>query len=385
LAVQQDVLVVGAGPAGSYAAMALARLGHRVLVFERQPEVGDAVCCTGIVSRESFDRFPETNDAVIAEISSARLLSPSGKELVLSSEVPQAYIVDRARFDQALAARAKREGAEYLLSARVADISPRDGCVEMAVEHGGVTTAFTGRVAVVGSGFGGRLSRKLGLGQPGDSVLGAQAHAEIQGVCETECYFSQSVAPGFFAWVVPTSPGRGLVGLLTRRRPGLYLERFLSKLAAEGKVASWDAAFKYGGIPLVPLRRACTQRVVVIGDAAGHCKPTTGGGIYYGLLGAQAAVRVVNEALRADDLSGRCLSGYDRAWRALLAKELQLGYIARRMYENLSDKQIDQIFAVVERSGIHHELLRSPESSFDWHAGSLLKAVRGAMRPKQSR
>ena len=385
MAEQHDVLVVGAGPAGSYAALALARLGHRVLVFERQSEIGDAVCCTGIVSRESFNKFPETNDAIIAEVSSARLLSPSGKELVLSKEVPQACIVDRARFDQALAARARREGAEYLLPARVTDIVPRDRCVEMSVEHDGVTTLFTGKVAVISSGFGGRLPRKLGLGQPGDSALGAQAQAELQDVRDTECYFSQSVAPGFFAWVVPTSPGRGLVGLLTRRKPGLYLGRFLSKLAAEGKVTSWDAAFRYGGIPLVPLRKSCTQRVVVIGDAAGHCKPTTGGGIYYGLLGTQAAVRVVNEALHADDVSARRLSRYDAAWRALLAKELQLGYIARRMYENLSDKQIDRIFAVVERSGLHHELPRSPGSSFDWHAGSLLRAVRGAMRPKQSR
>ncbi len=370
---------------GSYAALALARLGHRVLVLERQSEVGAAVCCTGIVSRESFDRFPETNNAIVGEVSSARLLSPSGKELVLTREVPQAYVVDRARFDQALADRARREGAEYLLSARVADIVPRDECVEMAIERGGVTTAVTGRVAVVSSGFGWRLPRKLGLGQAGDSVLGAQAHAELRGVRETECHFSQSIAPGFFAWVVPTSPGRGLVGLLTRRKPGLYLERLLSKLSAEGKVASWDARFRYGGIPLVPLRKTSTQRVVVIGDAAGHCKPTTGGGIYYGLLGAQAAVSVVNEALRADDLSSRHLSRYDAAWRALLAKELQLGYIARRMYENLSDRQIDQIFAVVERSGIHKQLLSSTDSSFDWHAGSLLKALRGAIRPKTSR
>jgi len=380
-----DVLVVGAGPVGSYAALSLARLGHRVLVFERQSEVGDAVCCTGIVSRESFDRFPETNEAIVSEVSSARLLSPSGRELVLSREVPQAYIVDRPRFDQALADRAMREGAEYMLSSRVADIVPRDSCVEISVEHGGVTTMFRGRIAVVSSGFGGRLPRKLGLGQPGDSVLGVQAHAELRDVPDTECHFSQGIAPGFFAWVVPTSPGCGLVGLLTRRRPRLHLERFLSKLAAEGKVASWDAAFRHGGIPLVPLRRCCTQRVVVIGDAAGHCKPTTGGGIYYGLLGAWAAVAVVNEALRADDASARRLSRYDTAWRALLAKELQLGYIARRMYENLNDKQIDQIFAVVEKSGIHHELLRSPDSSFDWHAGSLLGAVRGAMRRKRSR
>jgi flavin-dependent dehydrogenase len=161
----------------------------------------------------------------------------------------------------------------------------------------------------------------------------------------------------------------------------VYLERLLGRLSAEGVVASHDSRFSYGGVPLLPLRKACAQRVVVVGDAAGHCKPTTGGGIYYGLLGAMNAAIVLDEALREDDLSAKRLSRYETGWRSLIAKELQVGYLARRMYESLSDKQVDRVFAAVRRSRIHEMLLRSPDSSFDWHSGALLKVMRDSIRP----
>jgi geranylgeranyl reductase family protein len=376
--------VAGGGPIGSYAALALARLGHRVLVLERHHDVGHAVCCTGIVGKDCLDRFPEANNGVVAEVTSAKLFSPSGAELVLHKEEPQAYVVDRPLFDQALARRAQDEGAEYLLGAKVIDVSVTGDSVELAVEEDHGSAVFTGRSVVIASGFGTQLTAKVGLGRPGDSARGAQAQVAVTDTNAVHCYFSQSVAPGFFAWLVPTSPGRGLVGLLTRRSPKVYLERLLAGLVAEGRITSHNPRFTYGGVPLLPLRKTFARRVVVVGDAAGHCKPTTGGGIYYGLLGAREAAKVLDKALQSNELSSRHLSQYDISWRSLFGKELQVGYIARRMYENLSDKQVDRIFATVQRSGIHEALLRSPDSSFDWHAGSLLKILRQAIMPGAS-
>lgn len=379
------MLVIGAGPIGSYAALSLARLGYRVMVFERRPDVGLAVCCTGIVGKECLDRFPDANNAVVAEVNSTTLFSPTGRPLRLEKETAQAYVVDRPQFDKALAARAKGDGAEYMLSANVVEIVRRDRCVEVTVERDAELASYTGRVAILSTGFGGPLAEQMGLGKIKDFVVGAQARVQLKGLNEIECYFGQTIAPGFFAWLVPTSPGYGLVGLLTRRKSRVYLERLLSRLSDEGKIDSHDPAFTYGGIPLLPLRRTYAERVVVVGDAAGHAKPTTGGGVYYGLLGARAAANVLDSALRADDLSPRSLARYETEWRAVLAKELQLGYLARRMYENLSDSQIDRIFQFVERTGIHEELLRAADSSFDWHAGAVLKALRDSIRFRPDR
>jgi len=369
-------MVVGAGPAGSYLAYRLAKLGHRVIVFEQRPKVGDAVCCTGIVGKECFDRFPIANNAILTQASSAKFFSPSGKLLSLRKETVQAYVIDRAAFDGALSRRAQDEGADYLLSARVDDIALAGHCVRAEVAYGGRMTNFDAKVVVISSGFGVSLPKRLGLGKIGDFVLGAQAEVDAKGLDEVEVYFGQSIAPGFFAWLVPTSSGKALAGLLTRRSPGWYLKNLLSRLFVEGKIASPEAEPTYGGIPLTPLRKTYRERLVVVGDAAGHVKPTTGGGIYYGLLCADMAADTVHEALCADDLSAKRLARYERAWKRMLARELQIGYLARRLYEKLSDSQIERIFDLIHSNNIHEELLQSPDFSFDWHGDSVLRALR---------
>ena len=131
-----------------------------------------------------------------------------------------------------------------------------------------------------------------------------------------------------------------------------------------------------GGIPLRPLAKCCAERAVVVGDAAGQAKPTTGGGIYYGLLSADMAVDTVHEAVMDNDFSARRLSRYDARWRKRLLKELQLGYLARRVYENLTDAQIEGVFDVARSNGIVQDVLASSDSAFDWHGAAILRAMK---------
>lgn len=369
-------MVVGAGPAGSYLAHRLAKLGYKVIVFERRLKVGDAVCCTGIVGKECIDRFPISDTAILAQESSARFFSPMGKSLRLAKGTVQAYVIDRAASDYALAQEAQEEGAEYLLSTRVEDIALVDDRVRVGVEYQGKTSNFEGKMVIISNGFGSPLPQRLGLGQISDFVLGAHAEVSVGEVEEVEVYFGQEVAPGFFAWLVPTSPGKALAGLLSRRSPDFCLRNLLSRLVVQGKIASAEVGSTYGGIPLTPLPKTSRERVIVVGDAAGQVKPTTGGGIYYGLLCADIAADTVHEALRADDLSAKRLGRYEKDWKGMLARELQIGYWARRLYERLSDRQIERIFDIIQSNNIHEVLLQSQDFSFDWHGDSILKALR---------
>ncbi|MEE8469716.1 MAG: NAD(P)/FAD-dependent oxidoreductase [Dehalococcoidia bacterium] len=371
-----DVIVVGAGPVGSYLAYRLGKQGYKVSVFERRPVVGEAVCCTGIVSKECLDRFAISDTTVAAPANSCRVFSPSGKLLRLRKETPQAYVINRPAFDDALARKAQEAGADYFLSTKVAGVTLVDHRVRAEVEFRGKTRMVEGEVVIMSNGFGFSLPRRLGLGQVGDFVLGAQAEVSAVGVDDVEVYLGQDVAPGFFAWLVPTSPTRALVGVLSRRRPGLYMRRLLSKLFAQGKIASPEAEVNYGGIPLRPLPKTHGERMVVVGDAAGQVKPTTGGGIYYGLLCADVAVDTIHEAMCAGDFSARRLNSYEKRWRRMLGRDLLIGYWGRRLYEGLSDQRIDHIFDVIQSNGIHEELLQSPDFSFDWHGNSILSLVK---------
>ena len=230
------------------------------------------------------------------------------------------------------------------------------------------------RVIVIANGFGSKLAGDLGLGSIGDFVMGAQAEVQVENLEEVEVYFGKEVAPAFFAWLVPTAPGRALAGLLSRRSPGIHLRKLIASLAADKKIVSDNVTLSYSGVPLKPLPKSCMDRVLVVGTAAGQVKPTTGGGIYFGLLGADIAVDTLKKALIDDDLSSATLASYERGWREKLGRELRTGYWMRKFYEMLTDKQVDGMFNLVQTSGILEELLEAEDLSFDWH-GNVVSRV----------
>jgi len=361
------VIVIGGGPAGSHAAYKLAGAGHEVVVLEQKQRPGEQICCTGIVGRECVSSFAIDNNVILRQANSARLFPPSGKPLRVCRQETQAYILDRAAFDKAMAGRAQGNGAEYILNCRVSNIETSDDRVEVEAICHGERLKLAARAVIIAAGFGSKLGERVGLGKIGDFVMGAQAEVETTGVDEVEVYFSQETAPGFFAWLVPTAPGRALVGLLSRRSPGHYLRKLMASLLAQGKIISAEAKLNYDGVPLKPLPRTYGNRLLVIGDAAGQVKPTTGGGIYYGLLCADMAAKTLHPALENDDLSANKLASYQREWKKKLGQELRIEYWARKFYEHLSDRQIDRMFDIIKSNGIDEALLKAEDSSFDWH------------------
>jgi digeranylgeranylglycerophospholipid reductase len=371
-----DVIVVGAGPAGSYLAYELASLGYDIAVFEEKSAPGLDVCCTGIISTECFRSLDPGPDVILTKVRSAKFFSPSGKCLRLRTENVQAYVVNRLLLDRALARKAQSRGARYFFSSRVTDIIRGKDGMQAEVLCSGAAGTFHARVVVLANGFKPKLPRKLGLGEINSFLVGAQAEIEVKTADEFEVYFGQEVAPGAFAWLVPTSDNRAHVGLLAASQAKLHLRKFLHNLSCRERIASPEARIGQKAIPVGTLARSYGDRLVVIGDAAGQVKPTSGGGIYFGHIGARIAAEVIGEALGSDNLTAGRLSRYQKRWKARMGKELSRGYWTRWVYGKLSDRQIEGIFSILNSNGMAEDLLKSSDFSFDWHSSLILAVLK---------
>ncbi len=371
-----DVIVVGSGPAGSYAAYSLASSGHSVAVFEEKSESGLDVCCTGIISTDCFHSLGVDGDTILTEVKSASLLSPSGKCLRLQSPRVQAYVVDRRSLDKGLTARAQARGAKNFFSSPIVDIIPGKDAIQAEVLCNGSRQVFRARSVILASGFRPKLCHQLGMGRIQGFLVGAQAEVEARGIAAFEVYFDQSIAPGGFAWLVPISESRAYLGLLTKSQAKLGLRTLMNNLFCQGRITTDHVRIQQKAVPLGTLPRTYADRVLVVGDAAGHVKPTTGGGIYFGHLGVQIAAAVLDEALRSNDLTASHLSRYQNEWQAKMGKELSRGFWARQVYAKLTNRQIEQLFRLLDSSGLADAFVRADGFSFDWHSNLVLSLLR---------
>jgi geranylgeranyl reductase family protein len=371
-----DVIVVGSGPAGSYIACDLASSGYSVAVFEEKSASALKACCTGIISTECFQSLDPTRDMILAEVKSAEFYSPSGRCLRFQTENVQAYVVDRVSLDRALASRAQSKGVQYFFSSPVVDILPGKDSIEVEALCPGTRETFSARAAVLANGFRPRLPHKLGLGRIKRFLIGAQAEIEGTDIDEFEVHFGQRIAPGGFAWLVPISSGKAYVGLLASCQAKPYVRKFLEDLSSQGRITKRKAEIGQRAIPIGTLARSYGDRLLVVGDAAGQVKPTTGGGIWFGHLGARIAAKVLLEALGGDNLVAGHLSRYQKEWKAKMGKELSRGYWARWAYSRLNDRQIEGILKALESSGTSRALLSSDGFSFDWHSKLISTVLR---------
>lgn len=373
----EDVIVIGAGPAGNNAALRLATLGHRVTVIERRPqsEIGDKLC-TGIISAACAREYPVDASLIYQPAFSATISSPKGNQFHFSGDQAQAYIINRAGYVSSIANSAQSAGANFIHGYTVTEIQTGCNQVTVTMTKDSHTYKQHAKSVVIASGFGSSLTRPQGLASVADYVTGIQIQVEASNVREVHVHSGSYLSPGFFAWIVPTSNGRALVGLLARRHASQHLERFLTKLRTDGQITETISEPKQWGVPLRPLTKSYGHRLLVVGDAAGQVKPITGGGIFYSLLASDIAADTLHRACELDNFSESILSEYQDRWKQILQNELDVGYSARNLYEQLSDKQINLLMHVAGRTGILQGLLKHKSADFDWHSGSILKLLR---------
>lgn len=352
-----DVIVVGAGPAGSQAARGLAERGYAVLVLEEHPEIGVPTNCSGLIGSETFERFDLPRASIIRGFDSATFVSPKGSSATVGADRVMAYVVRRCEFDQTMAQQALAAGASYRLGMRCVGVEHAGDHVKLAVVQRGSSgddeapTTLRAKAVILATGVRYGLLRGLGMEKPSRFLQAAQAEVEMEGVDRVEVYLGREVAPGSFAWAIPAGPF-ARVGVCNGGGAVHYLRQFLQHPSIASRLRQPAQRMKSKLIPIASISRSWMDRLLVVGDAAGQVKVTTGGGISYGILCGDIAASTLDTAFRLGDLGGGVLAEYERRWRQEIGLELRVGSFFRRLGGMLSDEQIDRLIRAYHESDL---------------------------------
>lgn len=350
-----EILVVGGGPAGATAAQLLAK-GHEVLMAEEHHIPGEPLHCSGLVTERGVPEF--ARKSVLGRVRGARLHSALGFTLTLESRHSKALVLDRSFYDRIMFHRAVDAGAEPLVNASVRTVSSGRTEMRSEIRVEGRTETVTSRVVIGADGYRSVCRRAARLPPPKHMLTGIQV--DLKGLDAdpdfVELYFGREVAPGFFAWAIPAEE-LVRVGLCTwdaAQSPAFYLKKLLSKPQFSKARRVSTAA---GKIPIGPGRSAVHGRIMLVGDAACHAKPLSGGGVYMGLKGAELCSQAASEFLSSGEEAR--LAEYDPLWKEAFGRELSRAFRIRKVFLNLTDKKMDKAL----------RLFAEPEvrSLLEWH------------------
>jgi digeranylgeranylglycerophospholipid reductase len=383
-----EIIVVGGGPVGCYAAENLAKQGVTVTVFEEHPEIGLPSHCAGHISIRSLRTiglYPLPKGLVENTFCAANFYSSVGSKFSLHLSCPVTIALNRALFDQYLAKKAQEAGASFILNSRVRSLLKADGFVRgvMAERIGDVEKAVNSKIVMDAEGISSRLLRQAGLQTFKPSGLVYAVEAEVDGVRDVEfdaveVYFGKSYAPGFYGWLIPRPDGSAKVGLATNHgNPREYLKRLMTKhpVASRQLAKSKITKVGYHAITLGgQINRSYADGFLAVGDCASQVKPTTGGGVIFGLTCAKLAAEVASQALKQDDFSSYLLRNYQKRCSDQLSFDFLVMLRLRRFLNSLSDEKLDEMLRVCGKLGVDKALKDVDE--IDFQGKMLLTAMR---------
>ncbi len=356
--VTTDVLVVGAGPAGSMTAKWAAQHGASVLMIEKRQEIGSPVRCGEGMSKEWLaDVGVRPGRWVNVEVEGARIFSPN--ETVFEINEKHAgnevgYVVERDEFDKQLAIDAANAGAEVRLKTAATAVLKEGGkVVGVRAKQFGSPFEIRAKVTVAADGFESQVARWAGLStnialRDMDTCLQYRMTHVDSDVRFCDFYLGK-VAPGGYVWVFPKAEGLANVGIgvqvsqiKTMAEARDHLDRWIAKHPAYAKGKKIDMVG--GGVSISPpLKQTTADGLMVVGDAARMIDPLTGGGIANGCIAGKICGTVAAQAAAAGTTSNEFLMQYDRGWRARLEEKLYRNWLGKEKLTTLSDETFDKV------------------------------------------
>ena len=352
-----DVAIVGAGPVGGYLASKMREYGHSVLIIEEHDEIGRPFQCAGLVNPDAM-RKVSLEQTVLTPIWGARIHGPSGTPVEIGDpNRTRTWSVCRKKFDEALVRRAVEMGSDIWLSSTPEGVEIGVESALLKVRRGDVAVNVQCRIVCGCDGAHSWVRKEFRMGRPKEMMVGFQV--EVTGYPGKEgvldMYTGSDIAPGFFAWAIP-SGSTTRIGMWSRPDllEGASCEGLINRLMRD---SIWTERFsdcrivgKFGGpVPSGILKKTVGQRVAVFGDAAGSCKPTTGGGIGPGFEQVDLLVPELSRAIIEGDFSEENIKRISKILDPMRRKHGKAKALRDAFVTESSDEELDEIFSVWSR------------------------------------
>jgi len=375
---RHQIIVVGGGPCGSFSALSAAKTGAKIAVYEEHKTIGAPSHCAGHLSISGLKHlglYPLPHKIVENTFRSAVFYSPCGKEFSVRFRSPVTCAVDRELFDRYLAESAMEEGVEYRLGVRVESLFLADGYVKgIVAKSNGKKETLASNIAIDAEGISSNLLKKAGHPTLNRHAVVNAAQAEVDKIENVESdavevYVGQKYSSGFYAWIIPRQDGTAKVGLATiTGNPKEHLHKFIHAHPIASKKLKKSKIVKESYHPITlggAINKTYHNGLLIVGDAASQVKPTTGGGVIFGLLCSKIAGKVAADAVKQDNFSSEFLSQYQAQWKREIGFDLAIMRYLRLMLNRLSDKELDKLIALCSKFELDKPLTRYGDLDFE--------------------
>jgi digeranylgeranylglycerophospholipid reductase len=356
-----DLLVVGAGPAGSMAAKTAANAGLKVALLEKRQEIGEPIRCAGGISKSSLGKLVKPDPKwIAAEVKGARIYAPDGTRIMMSGNQAQnetGYILDRGIFDRALAIDAACAGAEVFVKTRAVGLLKGDDMpCGIYVQREGELLKMEAPLVIGADGIESKVGRWAGIDTAlklKDIEVCVQFLVQDRGIDEDYCefYLGKEIAPGGYVWSFPMGDRLANVGVCIQGSeaiPGLaarLLEDFIRKRMPNAKLLD----LVVGGVPASgPIETTISDGVMLVGDAARQSDPLTYAGILNGMKAGVLAGEIAANVVPDGDVCKVVLETYEERWRNYIGKEIGKNYKLKSFFTTLTDQDFNSILHMLE-------------------------------------
>lgn len=318
------ISIIGAGPAGSYAAYLLAKKGKEVIVYEDGNKIGDPIQCSGVITPAIDNVLKVKNKVIINRINKVRFFSPDGNSFEVN--IKPDYVYDRNKLDRHIASLAEKAGVKFKLNHRFESYGHinRDE-LKLKFSNG---KSYNTNLLIGADGPFSKVAQSANLFNGRKFIIGLQARckAKIEDKGRVDIFLGY----GEFGWSIPEDEYTSRIGVVSETNPQNDFKKLIKKLNAE------IINYQSGMIPLYnPKIKTQTDKVYLIGDAATMIKQATHGGLLFSMIAAEELAKAITEN-----------KDYEKLWKKRIGFDLWLNLKIRNILCKFSHEDYNELVSL---------------------------------------